>query len=123
MPVPEDRDAIHIEELELWARIGVPEEERAEPQRLTISITMWPAAGFHDLDDALGKTVNYAAVCREVRQLAAARADKLIETMAEAVASHLLAAFSLARVRVELRKFILPEVKFVAVILTREKQS
>ena len=45
----------------------------------------------------------------------------MIETLAEAIAAHLLAAFPLVRVRLELRKFILPEVKYVAVRLTRER--
>lgn len=114
-------DTIHIEELELSARIGVPEEERAKPQRLTVSITMWPSSDFDQLRDELAKTVNYAAVCGEVKRLVANRTDKLIETMAAAIVSRLLMVFPLARVRVELRKFILPDVKFVAVTLTRDR--
>jgi dihydroneopterin aldolase len=35
-------DRIHIEQLEVSARIGVPEEERSTPQRLTVSISFWP---------------------------------------------------------------------------------
>jgi hypothetical protein len=34
-------DEIHIEQLEVSTRIGVLEEERAAPQRLTISISFW----------------------------------------------------------------------------------
>ena len=33
-------DQIHIEQLEICARVGVPEKERATPQRLTVSITL-----------------------------------------------------------------------------------
>lgn len=116
-------DAIHIECLELAARIGVPDEERAQAQRLTVSITIWPAEGFSALQDQLANTVNYAAVCREVTCLVAGRTDKLIETLAGAIASHLLAAFPIARVQIELRKFILPDVKHVAVVLTRERAA
>jgi dihydroneopterin aldolase len=39
-------DEIHVRELELSAHIGVPDEERATPQRLTVSIVMWPIVGF-----------------------------------------------------------------------------
>ena len=35
-----ERDAIHIEQLELFARIGVTDDERERPQRLTVSITV-----------------------------------------------------------------------------------
>ena len=111
---------IHIEELELAVRIGVPDEEREQPQRLTVSMTLWPRGSFERLDDQLERTVNYAAVCGEVKEFVSGRNDKLIETLAEAIAGRLLSSFELLRVRVEVRKFILPDVKHVAVIVERE---
>jgi 7,8-dihydroneopterin aldolase/epimerase/oxygenase len=122
MPGPDEGgDAIHIEELELKVRIGVPDDERAQVQRLTVSITLWPRTSFDALEDRIEVAVDYATVVREVQKLAVERTDKLIETLAEAIASHLLATYPIARVRVELRKFILPGVKHVAAILTRER--
>src|SRR5438045_2825050 len=35
-------DRIHIEQLEIFARDGVPEKERASAQRLTVNNTFWP---------------------------------------------------------------------------------
>jgi dihydroneopterin aldolase len=116
-------DRIHIQELELSARIGVPDEERHIPQRLTVSITIWPRVGFRRMADELEKTVNYAAVCGEVKEFVRQRADKLIETLADALASHLLQNFPIERVRVELRKFVLPDVAYVAVVVFREKEA
>ena len=116
-------DQIHVRELELMAHIGVPDEERAVPQRLTVTLRMWPTASFVGMADDLANTVNYAAVCREVKELVAARADKLIETLAEVIAARLLEAFPLRAVEVELRKFILPDVKHVAVVLVRERAA
>ena len=114
---------IQIAELELTARIGVPDEERERPQRLTISMTLWPRGNFEQLDDQLDRTVDYAAVCREVKEFVSGRTDKLIETLADAVAHRLLSVFELLRVRVEVRKFVLPNVKHVAVIVERERAS
>lgn len=119
----DDADRIHIQEMELSLRIGVPEAERAQPQRLTISVTFWQRAGFSSMTDQLEKTVDYAAVCAEIKEFAGGRADKLIEVLAEAIARHLLEMFPLRRVRLELRKFILPDVKYVSVSLTRERAS
>jgi len=119
----DDCDRIRIRELELKVRIGVADKERAKPQRLTISITLWPKARFHEMRDQLARTVNYAAVAREVKQFASGRTDNLIETLAENIASHLLQTFPLRKVRLELRKFILPDVKHVAVILTRQQSA
>src|SRR5476649_2526793 len=51
-------DEIRIEELELLARVGVPDEERAGPQRLTASVTLQPRNRFSDLDDDLSRTID-----------------------------------------------------------------
>ena len=122
MGIPaEDGDCIHIEELELMVRVGVPDEEREQAQRLTASITMWPSTRFDLLRDQLANTVDYAVVCKRMKTFASGPAHKLIESLAAGIATDLLATFPIARVRVELRKFILPDVRHVAVILTRER--
>ena len=112
-------DRIEICELEVAARIGVPDEERAEPQRLTISITLWPRKTFHELHDQLANTIDYAAVCGDVKEFVSRTEHKLVETLAEALAAHLLATYPVARVRLEVRKFILPDVKHVSAIIER----
>ncbi len=116
-------DNIHIEQLELNARVGVPEGERARPQRITVSLTLWPQSSFRDLGDDLGRTVNYSAIAREVKALVDTRSDKLIETLAENIALHLLRQFPLQKVFIELRKFVLTDAKYVAVVLTRERDA
>ena len=114
-------DAIHIEQLEITARVGVPDAERAEPQRLVVSLTLWPVDDFKHLGDELARTVNYAAVARTVREFVSERRDKLIETLANETALHLLRSFPIRALRVELRKFVIPASDHVAVIITRER--
>ena len=114
-----ERDAIHIEQLELFARIGVTDTERANPQRLTVSITIWPREQFDFLSDDLTRTIDYSAVCIAVREFAATRSDKLIETLAAALAEHLLQLFPIQQVRLDLRKFVLADAKYAAARLTR----
>jgi len=113
-------DQIYIEQLEVQAHIGVPEEERASAQRLTFNLTLWPLRPLRDTGDDVQCAVNYADVCVKTKMFAESRRDKLIETMADALAVHLLEVFELRRVTVELRKYILPEVQFVSVTVTRE---
>ena len=113
-------DVVRLEQIELLAHIGVPEEERSKPQRLTISVTFWPKTQAWELSDDINRAVNYAAVCDEVRRFVESRRDRLIETLADALALHLLATFAIRRVMIELRKYILPEVEFVSVTVTRE---
>jgi len=114
-------DEIRIEELELMARVGVPDLERAEPQRLTVSMTLQPGCSFGVLGDDLSRTIDYAAVCENLRRFVGGRQDKLIETLAHEMAEHLLKFFRLSRVELELRKFVLPETRHVAVRVVRQQ--
>ena len=114
-------DEIHICGLEVRANIGVPDDERASAQRLTFNLWLCPMSGMHGLDDELGRTVDYAAVCAAAKTFVESRRDKLVETMANALALHLLEAFPIRRITIELRKYILPEVEFVSVSVTRER--
>jgi dihydroneopterin aldolase len=112
-------DPIHIEQLEISTRIGVPEKERSTPQRLTVSITLWPKQDSRDLGDQIDKTVNYSAVAEEAKSFARDQSVNLIETLADRLAMHLLGKFAIQAVRVELRKFVLQDAKYVSVTVTR----
>ncbi|HVF71637.1 MAG TPA: dihydroneopterin aldolase [Chthoniobacterales bacterium] len=114
-------DQVHIEQLEVLAHIGVPEEERAAPQRLTFNLTFWPIRQAAEMDDDIGKAVNYATVCSETRKFVESRGDKLVETVADALARHLLDRFEIRKITIELRKYILPETDFISITVTREK--
>jgi 7,8-dihydroneopterin aldolase/epimerase/oxygenase len=118
---PHVDDRIHIEGLEVFAHIGVPDEERASAQKLSLNLTFWPIRPMDSLEDDIGRAVNYAEVCAEVKQFVERRRDKLIETLADALALRLLEVFAIRRVTVELRKYILPQVEFVSVTVTRER--
>jgi dihydroneopterin aldolase len=114
-----DSDRIHIEQLEIFARVGVTENERANPQRLTFTITIWPSEGFEGLQDDITRAVNYSAICVAVREFAQKCSNNLIETLAANLASHLLQVFPIRKVQVELRKFVIRDAKHVSVTVTR----
>ncbi len=79
--------------------------------------------GFDGLRDRVERTINYSAVCAAIRKMAADSPPRhLIETLAEDIATLVLACFSLCtEVDVELRKYILPDTDYVAVRLTRRR--
>src|SRR5438874_617382 len=112
-------DSILIEQLDLQARIGITEEERAQPQRLTATLNLKPARSFAELEDRIENTVDYFEVCLAVKAIAGERPRSLIETLAEEIADALLARFALRAVEIELRKFVLPDTAFVAVKIRR----
>jgi FolB domain-containing protein len=115
----ESDDRIHIEQLKIVARVGVSETERARSQRLALSITIWPRLHADDLGDDVTKTVDYSKLCQEAKKFVQGRADKLIETLADALAEHLLRKFAIRRVTVELRKFVLKGADYVSVTVNR----
>jgi len=114
-------DVVRLEQIEVRAHIGVPDDERSQPQRLTISVTFWPMKNAAELNDDIDRAVNYAEVCLELRKFVESRRDRLIETLADALAEHLLANFAIRRITIELRKYILPEVEFVSVTVMRDQ--
>ena len=112
-------DQIHIEQLEVSTRIGVPEKERATPQRLTVTISFWPHRQTRDLADKIDQTVNYSAVAEETKNFVRDQSVKLIETLADRLATHLLKTFPIQKVVVELRKFALQDAKYVSASVMR----
>jgi len=116
-------DCIEIRRLKVPTLIGVPDDERSQPQTLLLSVRMIPAKGFEGLDDEISRTINYYDVALELKALAAARPRHLIETLALETAEHLLTNHPLRQVEVTIEKHILPDTECVAVHLTREKQQ
>jgi 7,8-dihydroneopterin aldolase/epimerase/oxygenase len=112
-------DEIHIEQLDVSARVGVPKEERANPQRLTVSISFWSYQQARDMADKIDQTVNYSAVAEETKKFVRDQSVNLIETLADRLATHLLKTFPIQKVTVEVRKFPLQDAKYVSATVTR----
>jgi dihydroneopterin aldolase len=112
-------DEIHIEQLEVLTRIGVSEEERANPQRLTVSISFWAYQKTGDLTDNIQQAVNYSAVAEETKNFVRDQSLNLIETLADRLAMHLLKTFPIQKVTIEVRKFPLSDAEYVSASVIR----
>ena len=112
-------DHITLYGLGLVARAGVPEAERATPQRLSADVRLWPQRPLSDLDDEIARTIDYDAAARLCRTTAARGEYRLIETLADTLCTDLIRNFPLKMVRITLQKFILPDTDAVSVTLTR----
>ena len=110
---------IHIEQLKVLARVGVPQVERAKRQRLVLNITLWPARDLRDLQDRIARTVDYSALCRNAKDFLSRQSPKLLETLANDLASHLLRKFRVRKISIEVRKFVLKEAAYASVTVTR----
>ena len=117
------QDSIHLERLKIATWVGVPTEERAAPQSLEVSLDLFPRLGLSGLGDHLTNTVDYWKVAERVREIALASKRRLIETLADDIATALLENEALSAVSVEVRKFIVPHCDHVAVRLHRQRQG
>lgn len=110
---------IHIEQLKVFARVGVPRAERAKRQRLVLNITLWPARDLRDIKDAIARTVDYCALCQDAKDFLSRQSPKLLETLANNLAAHLLRKFRIRKISIEIRKFVLKDAAYAAVTVTR----
>lgn len=105
-----------LEDLEIWTHIGVPEEERIKSQKLLLTLSFSVPI---PRTDEIKETVDYAVVAETIRQFAQNNSFLLIESFADQLASTLQERFSLQHITLTLKKFILPDCRWVAVTLTR----
>jgi phosphoglycolate phosphatase len=112
-------DIVKIRGLEIPTFIGVPDDEREDEQVLKVNIDMVPEVSFPLLNDEIEGGVDYYQVSLRLKEVALEKPRKLIETLAEDLARVVLEEFSVARVRVEIEKFILPDTDHVGVEIWR----
>lgn len=97
-------DTIQLRGVRVMAHVGVPDDERAAPQRLVVDVDLLfdirPAAAADDFT----LTIDYAAVRATLQSIAEAQPYRLIETIAERMAEALLAEFPASRVRMLVKK-------------------
>lgn len=114
-------DAITICDLEVRYHVGITAAERAQAQRLLITVVMErdlkPAANTDDLLD----TIDYFAVSQAILAFGNDCQWELIETVAGDIAQMILDDFKPQRVTVEVKKFIIPQTRHVSVRLSRER--
>ncbi|MEK7590749.1 MAG: dihydroneopterin aldolase [Patescibacteria group bacterium] len=109
-------DTLTLYDFELWTRIGVPVEERANEQHIlvTVKLTLDPK-------DAASKdepSIDYDLVAAELKKISRTK-RKTIERFAEDAAGAILKRFKPASVTVSIKKFAVLGAKFVEIGITR----
>jgi FolB domain-containing protein len=116
-------DKITLCDLEAFCHVGVTEEERAQPQRLLITVELSLDFTSAQASDNLADTIDYGAVAQQLLNFGEGRRWELIETLAADMAAMILDEFSPQAVSVEVKKFIIPQARYVSVCLSRRKHS
>lgn len=111
-------DILRINDLTLRTHIGVPEEERLQEQKVTVSIAMHLEARKAGAADDIAYSIDYERVRQLIVTLAQAE-RKTIERFAEDIAQAILHDFHPSSVDVTVEKFVLPETRSVSLTITR----
>ena len=112
---------ISIVELEVFYCVGVTDEERAEPQRLLVTVDMSLDFSSAAVSDRIERTINYADVAQELLTYGQGRSWKLLEKLVANIADLIMARYKPLAVAVEVKKFTVPKAKHVSVSLTRTR--
>ena len=112
---------ISIVDLEVFYCVGATDEERAKPQRLLLTVDMSHDFSSAAVSDRLEKTINYYDVAQELLKFGEGRNWKLIEKLSANLADFILAKFKPEAVTVQVKKFPIPQARWVSVSLTRSR--
>jgi FolB domain-containing protein len=112
---------ITIVDLEVFYCVGVPDEERAKPQRLLVTVDMSLDFTSAIASDRVERTINYQTVADELLKFGEGRSWKLIEKLASNIADLVLAKYTPDAVMVEVKKFSIPQARFVSVSLGKAR--
>ena len=112
-------DKIVIKDLEVDAHIGVTESERAQAQRLLITVEMERDLTQAGRTDAETSTTRYDIVADMIRKLVTERPRKLVEAVAHEIAETILARHMADAVTVEVKKFSIPRSQYVSIQIHR----
>src|SRR5256884_8524467 len=112
---------ITIVDLEVSFCVGVTDEERAKPQRLLLTVDMNYDFTSAAVSDRIEKTINYFEVAQSLLKFGHERSWKLIEKLASNIADMVLAQYKPSAVLVEVKKFSVPQARYVSVTLTRSR--
>jgi len=112
---------ISIVELGVLYCVGVPDEERARPQRLLLTVEMESDFSTAARTDSIADTVDYFAVSQRLLKFGEGRRWKLIEKLAADTCEMILAEFKPQSVTVEVKKFPIQQARHVSVTLTMNR--
>jgi len=106
---------ITIVDLEVHYCVGVTDEERAKPQRLLLTVDMSLDFSSAAVSDRIERTINYQIVAQDLLRFGEGRSWKLLEKLVDNVAERIISEYKPQAVLVEVKKFSIPEARFVSV--------
>jgi len=97
-------DKIIFDKIQFYAYHGVYEEENKLGQKFEVDLELFLDLRSAGMNDNLEETINYALVYEVVKKIVTETNKKLLEAVAEGIASELLRLFPIEEVIVRVRK-------------------
>ena len=115
-------DKIHVHSISCQAHVGVPPEERDNPQEVVVDLTLSLDLETAARTDQVESTVDYQKIVERVEQAISERPFQLLEALTAHVCQSLLTDTRIKTAHVKVRKFPEPlrdRVGYVEVEMTR----
>ena len=112
---------VTIVDLEVYYRVGITDQERAKPQRLLVTVDMSLDFSAAVATDRIERTINYQTVADELLKFGEGRSWKLLERLVTNLADRIMTQHAPEDVMVEVKKFSIPQARFVSVSTSRSR--
>jgi FolB domain-containing protein len=118
-------DKILLEGIRLEIRVGTTEEERSQPQLCALDLSLETDLRSAGRSGDLSEAVDYAEVFRSVKMLCTEKSFCLLEELGHQICQEVLAKFSVAGIKLKIRKLspFTPELGSVGVELERHRKQ
>lgn len=114
---------ISIVDLEVHYRIGVPDEERANSQRLLITVDMDADFTAAAKTDGITHTIDYFEVAQDLLKFGEGRSWKLLEKLTAEIAEYILQKYGPRSLTVSIKKFPIRQARYVCTSVTRTRNG
>ena len=100
--------ALHVNNIYLWAHVGVLDQERNLGQEFLLDFSLWPDMELISKQDDISMMSDYSLGIKDLQQLAFTLKCQSIEYFAERILDHLESIYGLVPMKVFLRKSSAP---------------
>ena len=109
-------EAIHVQNINLWAHVGVLKEERLLGQRFLLDFSLWLDMSRVALEDDLCATADYSVAIHDLQKLALDLNCQTIEHFSEVILDRLEDLYGQVPMQVFLRKCFAPVPGFTGIV-------
>ena len=119
----DNSSAIHIQDINLWAHVGVLESERIHGQSFVLDISFWLDLDESSKLDELEKSIDYSEVVKAVQKLSFEIQCLTIEYFSDQILNLLESLYGQVPMHIMLRKCSPPIHGFTGSVLIEKKRN